>query len=231
MHRKSVWNSLEITKLVVSLLTPLLLFWIGFMTNKGIREVESDKISEQKRVENVRSRQQAVQSFSKYIYERRARAELLSSSLRRHAKSPLAESYNELILRKKLYDEAYYNWNANSQANLFLIRQILQDDRYTIIEDIVEKDLILNILRPLDACLTDAYDNAIRNGDPVVILDNCNSKVLLANALDCGYAITDELYKLTAEDSVYDISNAKEIIERQCRSMKSTTIMDEKLNH
>ncbi|MHC1792063.1 hypothetical protein [Solidesulfovibrio sp.] len=230
MSGKKVWNSLEVTKIVVSLLTPLLLFWIGFVVNKGIREVESNKIAEQKRVESIRSRQQAVQSFSKYIYERRARAELLSSSLRRHEKSPLAESYNELILRKRLYDDAYFNWNANSQANLFLIRQILQDDQYTVVEDIVEKNLILNILRPLDACLTQAYDNAIRGGDPAAILDNCDSKALLANALDCGYAVTDELYKLTTEDKTYDISSAKGIIEHQCRAMESPANMYE-YNH
>lgn len=203
------WNSLEVTKLIVSFLTPLLIFGIGYKINNTIVESEKQKTL-------IESRQHAVQAFSKYIYERRSRAEMLSSALRRHAAAPKRESYDEILQRKKLYDEAFFNWNANHQANLLLVRQVLGEQEYTSFENIVETRLVLNIMKPLDDCLTRAYGATIRNGDPLIILQQCKSSDLMQMALDCGYAITDELYKLAAVAGTNDKVMAASIVDQRC---------------
>lgn len=138
------------------------------------------------------ARKDAVQKFSRYVYERRARAEMLTSSFRRNA--PL----DEIRERKKFYDDVYVDWNSNHQANLFLIRDVLQADQYSLFENVVEFVLVGKIFAPLDACLTEAYDTRLKDGDAIKILDQCQARGLLRQALDCGYAITDELYKLSA---------------------------------
>ncbi len=62
----------------------------------------------------------------------------------------------------------------------------------------VEFRLVGQTFSPLDGCLTRAYDASIRNKDPRPILKECNASELIQRALDCGYAITDELFKLSS---------------------------------
>ena len=116
-------------------------------------------IGRQREAEAARSeseaRKQAVQNFSRYVYERRARAEMLASALGRGA------NLDEVKDRKKLYDEAYVSWNANNQSNLLLIREVLGASEYTYIERVVEVSLVGKIFRPLDGCLTRAYDAVV----------------------------------------------------------------------
>lgn len=137
------------------------------------------------------SRKSAVQNFSRFVYKRRARAEMLASSFRRRA--PL----EEIKERKKLYDEEYVQWNANHQSNLFLIREVLAEDKYSYFEHVVEFLLVGKIFSPLDKCLTDAYDAILLEEDAVAILDRCSARDLIQLSLDCGYVITDELFKLS----------------------------------
>lgn len=133
------WNSLEVAKLAASLLTPLLLFWLGYETSQSIQRSEELREDLQKQQRLEQTRQSAVQSFSKFIYERRARAELLASALKRHASSPTLESRAEVVERKKLYDKAYFRWNSNHQANLLLVRQVLGSEQYSDFESIVDE--------------------------------------------------------------------------------------------
>jgi hypothetical protein len=137
------------------------------------------------------ARKDAVQALSRDIYERRARAEMLASSFRRGA------ALDEIKERKRQYDDVYVRWNTNHQANLFLVREVLRSDQYSFIESVLEFTLVGKIFRPLDVCLTSAFDVRANGGDPAPILDQCDAKRLLQEALDCGYAISDELFKLS----------------------------------
>ena len=195
--QRSPWNSLEIVKLAALLLTPLLLFWLAYSINDSIREGELSRQQSKNEQLLSQQRQSAVQKFSKFIYERRSRSELLSSALRRHENEPVQQSMLEVVERKKLYDEAYHHWNTHHQANLLLIRKILDSSSYSKFEGIVESRLVLQTFKPLDSCLTKAYDAAIRNRDPLPILDQCRATDLIQQALDCGYAITDGLFRLS----------------------------------
>ena len=223
--KENPWNSLEVTKLVASLMTPLLLFWLAQTTNESIRAsdlarqavAEKSRLAQEELAESQRkaeARQLAVQQFSKFIYERRSRASLLASALKRHSSQPIPESKTEVIERKKLYDEAYFNWNANHQSNLLLVRQILESGRYSRFEGMVEFRLVKNTFTPLDACLTEAYDAVIRDKDARPILEECKSGELIQRSLDCGYAITDELFKLSGGHASLD--SAGSIVESRC---------------
>ncbi len=194
---KSPWNSLEVAKLIVGLLMPLALAVIGYYVNNAFRLADEAKKELEETKQLAQTRQAAVGNFSRFIYERRTRSELLHSSLRRHANAPTADSRKELIERKRLYDEAYVNWNANHQANLLLVRQILGSTSYSDFEGMVEFRLVAKTFSPIDGCLTQAYDLAIRGSDPRPTLKECHATELIQRALDCGYAITDELFKLS----------------------------------
>lgn len=211
---KTPWNSLEIAKLAVGLLTPLLLFWIGYVASDSLRTTEDSRKQLEAQRQLAETRRAAIQTLSRFIYERRVRAELLASALRRNAAKPVAASVDELVKRKQLYDEAYVAWNANHQANLFLVRQVLGAKDYSDFESVVEFRLVKRVFAPLDACLTRAYDRAIRGGDPRPELETCRTPELLQRALDCGYAITDELFKLAGAGG--DAGQARSIVNERC---------------
>jgi hypothetical protein len=192
---------------------PITIAVIGFVLTGVLGAFLSSWITiHQKSIEREHSdreaRKTAVQNLSRYIYERRSRAEMLASALRRNA------SLDEIRDRKKLYDEAYVKWNTNNQANLFLVREVLREDEYTLFESIIEFTLVGKILAPMDSCLTRAYDGKLNNEDPLNIIENCKMRALIQQALDCGYAITDELYKLSGD--VTNRSSAKTEIDNRC---------------
>lgn len=224
-ERNSPWNSLEIAKVIIGVLTPLVLFFLGYEVNKSFRASDasrSEAVSaaqhSQKELDDVKrmaeTRQTAVTNFSKFIYERRVRSELLLSALQRNAANPVAESRKELLERKRLYDEAYVAWNANHQANLLLVRQILGSTTYSTFESMVEFRLVSKTFAPLDNCLTQAYDLAIRGRDPRPLLKDCKATELIQRSLDCGYAITDELFKLSSTAS--NATTSESIVDSRC---------------
>jgi hypothetical protein len=222
--KKSPWNSLEVAKLLASLLTPLLLFFLGYQVNQAFREADQARADAQltaqraqKQADDARqvslAREAALQGYSKLIYERRVRAELLASSLGRHAQAPSADSRAELIERKRRYDEAYVNWNTHLLANLLLVRQIVEPGTYSKFEQLVEFRLS-KVLSDLDRCLTVAYDIAVRSGDPRPAMERCESRKLLERTLDCGYAIVDELYKVSGNSSI--VPSSTKVVEEKC---------------
>ena len=191
------WNTLEVAKLVTSVLTPLLIVWLAYVVDDTVRDAELIRQrAEDERIQ-AETRQTAVREFSTFIYERRSRSALLLSALLRHAQDPVAESRQEVVERKRQYDEAYFRWNSHHQANLLLVRQILGSSEYSDLEAFVEFRLVRAVFWPIDRCLTDAYDATIRGRDPTAILAKCEASKLIQRALDCGHAITGELFGLS----------------------------------
>lgn len=174
---------------------PLTVVVVGFLLTGMIGNLIAQSYAErqaqqERRLALIEDRKEAIQTLASFIYERRARAEMVASALRREARE------QEVLDRKKLYDEAFVTWNTNLQSNLFKVRDILGDQQYSDFEQHIERFLI-PIYRDIDACLTSAFDQHMRGEEAPSILDRCNMKGLLQSSLDCGYAITDELYKLT----------------------------------
>lgn len=193
------------------MLTPILLFWLGFLVTDSTRQNERALKEIEQLKEIQRTNQLAVQNLAKSIYERRSRAELLASSLVRNV------SIDEITARKFLYDEAYFNWNKDHQANLLLVRSVLGEKQYSDFEALIEFHLVRKIFSPLDSCLTQAYDHRLTTDDTGKgVVAECGASRLLRQALDCGYALTDELYKLTEQvsDAQRDLSSS--IVLQRC---------------
>ncbi|AZZ98793.1 hypothetical protein [Pseudoalteromonas sp. R3] len=211
MNERKVWTSLEIVKLVVSVLTPLLLLWLGMIVNVSIQETEHAIRKAEEAREIQRINQLAIQSLAKRVYERRSRAELLASSLKRNV------SLEETIERKTNYDDAYFQWNKDHQANLLLVRSVLGSQQYSEFESMIEFYLVRKIFSPLDRCLTKAYDYRMTTGNSGKgILLDCNANELLQQALDCGYALTDELFKLTERNGSNQRAVSSNVIKQRC---------------
>lgn len=134
----------------------------------------------------------AIQSFSRAVYARHTRAMMLASSLRRDV------DLEEIKRRKLEYDQAFVDWGTEQQANLLAIRKLTQASRFSKFEADVEFELV-PVLRDLDACLTEAYDTRLGGGEPQPVLDSCNISILLQQALDEGYAITNGLFEYVSQ--------------------------------
>ena len=74
------------------------------------------------------TRRKSVETIANLIYDRRTRAGMVVSSMRRNA--PL----EEIQFRKRAYDEAYVDWNKNILLNLFVIREVGGDLKFTTLE-------------------------------------------------------------------------------------------------
>jgi hypothetical protein len=136
------------------------------------------------------SRRKSVEAIANLIYDRRTRAGMVVSSLRRNA--PL----DEIQFRKRAYDEAYVDWNKNILLNLFVIREVGGELKFATLERSFEDDLV-GAMAEVDRCLTTAYDRKLAGANVVPILDTCRMAELHQFVLDCGATFTDELYKLT----------------------------------
>jgi hypothetical protein len=136
------------------------------------------------------NRRKSVETIAHLIYDRRTRAGMVVSSLRRNA--PL----DEIQYRKRAYDEAYVDWNKNILLNLFVIREVEGDLKFAALERMFEDDLV-GAMADVDRCLTTAYDRKLAGENVVPILDACQMSTLHQFVLDCGATFTDELYKMT----------------------------------
>ena len=148
------------------------------------------------------SRRKSVETLAHLIYDRRTRAGMVVSSLRRNA---LPE---EIQYRKRAYDEAYVDWNKNILLNLFAIREVAGDLKFTTLVKAFEDELVAS-MADVDRCLTKAYDAKLAAQDPAPLLDACRMATMHQFVLDCGATFTDELYKLT-QISFYPFSRALE---------------------
>jgi uncharacterized membrane protein YccF (DUF307 family) len=147
------------------------------------------------------ARRKSVEALANLIYERRTRAGMVVSSMRRNAPA------DEIQFRKRAYDEAYVDWNKNILLNLFVIREVGGDMKFAGLEKSFEDDLVAS-MADVDRCLTKAYDRKLAGEDVAPILDACRMPQLHQFVLDCGATLTDELYKLTRL-SFSPFSNAK----------------------
>jgi hypothetical protein len=138
----------------------------------------------------AQQRQQAIKLMSNLIYERRTRAGMVVSSLRRQADT------EELKHRKRQYDEVYVDWNKNVRLNLFVIREVMGEQALSVFEQDFE-ELLVHPMSLIDNCLTKAYDLKLAGQDPLPILETCQMPMLHQLVLDCGASFTNEVYKLT----------------------------------
>ena len=136
------------------------------------------------------ARRQSIESLVHLVYERRTRAGMVTSALKRGA------DIDEIRYRKRAYDEAYVDWNKNVMQNIFAIREVTGEHLISGLEKYYEDGLVA-AMADVDRCLTKAYDARLANGDPKVEFDKCSMSETHQFVLDCGATFTNELYKLT----------------------------------
>ncbi len=136
------------------------------------------------------ARRQSIDSIVQLVYERRTRAGMVASALRRGA------DIDEIRFRKRAYDEAYVAWNTSIMRNIFAIREVTGEHMVSSLEGYFQDQLVAS-LADIDRCLTKAYDARLANADPKAILDDCRMSKEHQFVLDCGATFTNELYKLS----------------------------------
>ena len=132
----------------------------------------------------------SIDSLAALLYERRTRAGMVASSLRRNA------DLVELRQRKQSYDETYVDWNKNLRQNIFAVRDVMGANEFTALEQDFENYLVEPFSK-IDRCITLAYDIKIAAQDPLPTLETCRMAELYQLTLDCGATFTNELRKLT----------------------------------
>ena len=150
------------------------------------------------------ARRQSIENLVHLVYERRTRAGMVTSALKRGA------DLDEIRFRKRAYDEAYVEWNKNIMQNIFAIREVTGEHMISSLEGQFQDGLV-SAMSDVDRCLTKAYDARLANGDPKIDLDKCHMADLHQFVLDCGATFTNELYKLTKLSfTPFGAANAKE---------------------
>lgn len=160
------------------------------------------------------ARRTAIETIAHLVYERRTRAGMVASSIRRDAE------LEEVRHRKQAYDEAYVDWNKNVMLNLFAIREAAGDLNVSSLEPVFE-DHLISAMADQDRCVTKAYDARIANQDAKVILEQCQMAALHQYVLDCGATFTNELYKMTEPTFVPftgQFAKTKALAEKRIRS-------------
>lgn len=160
------------------------------------------------------SRRQSIENFVHLVYERRTRAGMVASALKRGA------DLDEVRFRKRAYDEAYVAWNKNIMQDMFAIREITGDHMQSKLEKDLEDGLVA-AMSEVDRCLTKAYDVRLSNADPKPLLDQCRLNDLHQFVLDCGATFTNELYKLSKLSFLPFYNDDKEGKEVSAKRIKS----------
>jgi hypothetical protein len=136
------------------------------------------------------SRRASIESIAHLVYERRTRAGMVASAIRRNAEM------DEVRHRKQAYDEAYVDWNKNVLLNLFAIREAAGELKISSLEPFFEDGLVAG-MADVDRCITQAYDKRVAGEDAKAVLETCRMSEMHQFVLDCGATFTNELYKLT----------------------------------
>jgi predicted nucleic acid-binding protein len=197
-ERKSPWNSLEAAKLIVAALIPISVFLAGVFISQAA-----------KKHDEATAQMNAISQLSRSALERRSRSELLASAMRRHAEAPIAESLAEVQVRKLAYETAYVEWNANLDRHMLTLRHASNASEYSTLEGHLQHSLVNQVFKPLDACLTDAFDKTIRKMEKEAgeALKACGVSKLLEWSLTCTYDISYVAYQAVRNASKKDAAS------------------------
>ena len=166
------------------------------------------------------ARRQSIESLVHLVYERRTRAGMVTSALKRGA------DIDEIRYRKRAYDEVYVDWNKNVMQNIFAIREVTGEHLVSGLEKYYEDGLVA-AMADVDRCLTKAYDTRLANGDPKVEFEKCRMSETHQFVLDCGATFTNELYKLTKLSFVPFAARGVEGRETSERRIKASCVRPE----
>lgn len=167
------------------------------------RKAADDRSTDQLKLINERN-MAAASDISRALFERRERAVLLLSSIKRGAPS------SELDRRKIEYDEAYFKWNTAIKSNLFTIRQSVDSEIVSSIDNKLECRIVPMVSR-IDSQIETYYAQASLRRVPVD--DGCNVARDLMWVTECGNVFIDLLFSSVSQHAEgYDASKKSKII-------------------
>jgi hypothetical protein len=221
-RHRSEWTPLQIAKLAVAALIPIVLLIVGTQINGSVRagsdaarKADDDRAA-------LAARQSAIAHLARLVHERQARAALLIAALRR------SDSFDELRERKRSYDETYVAWNANRDAELVALRPVFGTaGAFANFDAQLDFRLTKGIFSPLDGCVSDAYEKRMKGEDAKAALEHCAfgsaettevpAMSLVQAAGDCGAAFTDELVRVVAAaDGIQPPVVYSDDVDRRC---------------
>ena len=100
------------------------------------------------------------------IYERRTRAGMVVSSIRRNARWRRSSSASAPTTKRTS------TGTRTSCSNLFVIREVSGELRFALLEQMFEDELVAS-MADVDRCLTKAYDRKLAGEDVLPVLDAC----------------------------------------------------------
>lgn len=215
--KDSPWNSLEWAKLGVAILIPVSILVAGQLFARHQRQADQRAAQHQREADDQKARREAIQKLSRSVLERRGRAELVYSAMvRQGAAGEIRESREEIVRRKKEYDEAFAAWNTTISDNMIVLRQATNQDNYSRFEAYFQKSLSVQVFKKMDTCLTRAYDRILRDDakEATRLLDECLMPSLLGQALTCGYALTEQARAIVGNPSKQEAAHAE--LEEKC---------------
>jgi hypothetical protein len=127
----------------------------------------------------------AIVTFSDSLYTRYVRAGFLHSALKRRA------DRQEIVDRKKLYDEAVVAQESGLFGKELLIREALQEYQYSSFESLYD-DRVRSAFHRLDDSLTVATDRYLKDPTADLPFDDIKSKY--NDARNCEYALINLVF-------------------------------------
>lgn len=170
MNNKTPIHLKDVIHLTTPFLTPLLIIFLSLT----VQEWERNR-------QLLEKKKEFIQNLSKQLYGRHTRGSLVLSSIGRYdkpfiegAKKEHKELRKELIKRKEQYDEAFFTWHKEYQANLFLLNEVLTKKDFQIYKDKAE-EFSMKVFTD-DKCITQLYDEKIHNKKATHTLRTCNAE-------------------------------------------------------
>lgn len=205
-------SSERLNWLVRPIASALFITVLGF----GLSYFHSENQRERLELETViDERREAVSTILNSMMERRERAVLLVSALRKQNSNS-----GDLQRRKAKYDDAYVSWNTVRQIESIKIRNLLshrseKPDVSTILT-FIETGATEHIFKPVDDCIDRAYFSG-RNIDYIkTTFAECDVSEKLSSLRDCISSLNTFLYELSStkiDDRVKKLNIDKEFRE------------------
>ncbi|HEX8212140.1 MAG TPA: hypothetical protein VF584_18330 [Longimicrobium sp.] len=187
------WWARVLNHQLTAVVVGFLLTWcLGVLLTDRITQARTEVREREERARvTSEARLMAVQSFSAQLEERRVRAELLLSALRRNLDLP------ELMARRAAYVQAYVEWEKHRQSNLLTVRRVTDASEQSPYEVPLSK--LGDLQRLVDEQLTAAYDRRLQRRDAG---DLARADSALKASARCGHEIVYALHQYVAERTV-----------------------------
>lgn len=196
---RSTWNSLEVAKLVVSILTPFTVLWVGYSLTNAQRDADSRRM-----------REKVAQELSAETFDRLHSIAQFAAAL--DSKSGALIPSLDVSEAHKRWHESVVEWGKYRAWNRARILRVLGGNKEFL--DVFGKIHRTNYFAQLDGCVAEAYEAKEQDADPAEILQDCRFASGFQTAEDCVSALSFALMDVASHPKRAE--SASERVERGC---------------